>query len=323
MLLWAWSIAHAAESVIADRIAAVVNEEVIALSEVYEIGREFVSQQCPASEAGADEACVKNVEIEILDALIRRALMRQELSRLQLDVTAEDVDQAIDRTVQQYQLPDRQALREEVERSGKRWDQYREELLEFLRTQAFQGRILGPRVTITEDEVRDLYQRTSRQVTTPAVKLSGLGLASAPGASPEEQEEVEAQATALVASLNAGEIGWPEAIERYDAGLASMFADQTFEPGDLVPPIAAVVFVPDAPMEITLPPVRMSSPTGADVWFVLRIDEKTISSDVAPYEEVKPQLEQQVLNDKLGDAEEEWYQRARREAAVDVKIRVN
>jgi peptidyl-prolyl cis-trans isomerase SurA len=308
---------------VVDRIAAVVNDEVITLSEVYEIGADFLATECEAGESGPDPACVAGAELEVLDALIRRVMIRQELARLELDVTTADVDQAIDRTVKQYQLADRQALKAEVEASGKRWDQYRDELMEFLRTQAFQARVLAPRVTVNDDELRDLYQRNKRGVTTPAVRMSGLGIAIPPEASEPDQAMAMAQATELVVELNAGTVPWDEAVARFDSGVAPMFVDQTFEPGTLVAPIAAAVFVEGVEVGQVLPPVPVVSPNGVTVLFVIRVDEKTSRTDVAPFDEVKTQLQDQLFSQKLQEAEEEWYQRARREAAIDVKIQAS
>ncbi|MEZ4239457.1 MAG: SurA N-terminal domain-containing protein [Myxococcota bacterium] len=305
---------------IVDRIAAVVNNDVIALSEVYEIGSDFIGSQCPAGETGADPACTAAAELQVLDALIRRTLIRQELARLELDVTAADVDQQIDRTVKQYGLADRQALKTEVEASGKRWDQYRDELMEYLRTSAFQARILAPRVTVTEDELRDLYQRTSRSVTTPAVKLSGLGIPVPPDATAEDAAKMSQQAAAVAKEINSGKLPWDEAVAKFDAGFAGTFADQVFEPSSLVEPIAAVVFAPDVEVGHVQPPIRFVTPNGQVFLVLVRVDEQTTHSEVAPYEDVKQQIQEQVFAQKLQEAEEEWYQRARREAAIDVKI---
>lgn len=303
------AVATAAGGVV-DRIAAVVNDEVIALSEVYELGGDFVSQRCPE---GADP-CVTEAELEILDALIRRVLIRQELKRLDLEVTAADVDQAIDRTVRQYQLADRQALKAEVEASGKRWDQYREELFEFLRTQNFQGRVLAPRVTVRDDEVLDLYNRTARSTVRPVASVAGFGVAVPPGAPPEVVAAVEQQAAELVAALNAGTTGWEEAVSLYDgAGLAAMFGGKEFDQGALVEPIDRVVFA--AEVGRVQAPLRMG-----DVLLILKVVSRGEKSEAAAFEEVEERLKDEVFRLKLEEAEEEWYQRARREAAIDVKL---
>ncbi len=301
----------AGASELVDRVAAVVDDEVIALSEVYDIGRDFIVGECRD-----DEQCMVDKELEVLDALVRRALIRQELARLDLRVGASDIDQAIDQTVREYNMADRQALREEVERTGKTWAEYREEIAEFLRTQRFQVRVLAPRVTVNDDEVRDLYARSERAVKKPVVKISALGILFPPDADDTLRAEMVVQASELVGALNVEEVTYPEAVELYDGGgLSTVFADKEFKQGTLLAPVDAVVF--DAPVGEFLPPIRVG-----DVLFILRVDERVdkVTDDVRSFEDSEEDLRNQVFQGKLKDAEEEWYQRARREAVVDLKI---
>lgn len=299
---------------IVDRVAASVNEDVVLLSEIYEIGADFVPQRCPSM---ADD-CVREAEIEILDALVERTLIKQELAKLGMAITASDVDQAIDRTVQQYQLPDRQALRDEVERSGKRWDDYRSEMEEYIREQTFKGRVLAPRVSITEDELRDQYQRVARKVKTPFAHVSALGVGIPPETSPEDEQTILTETADLVTALNAGELTWDDAVRDYDVGVAGMFSGLEVTASSIAEPLAQVVFA--AEVGVVQAPVRMPTPSGVDVLFVLRVDELDERSEVMPFEEVRDQLEDQVFQEKLEQAQDEWYQRARREAAVSIKL---
>lgn len=310
MMAWWMALAFSATL---DRIAAVVDNEVITLSEVYDLGEPFVAQACP----GKLESCVLAAENEVLDALIRRALIRQELTDLGLQVTASDVDSAIDRTVREFQLADRAELRSEVERSGKRWDTYREELFEFLRTQNFQGRVLAPRVSITDDELRDVYQRQARREVKQEVVLQALGIIVPSDADDVEVGEMVAQTQALVAAINTGTLAWADAVRDYDAAdLVSAFGGKPFKQGELVEALDAAVFAPEAVPGQAIGPV----PVG-QVLAVLRIDDRRVAEgDVLPFDDVKEELRNQLFQEKLTDAEEEWYQRARREAAVDVKL---
>ena len=50
----------------ADRIAAVVNDEVVTLSEVYEMGRDFIETRAQSGLAGER----RTAELEVLDSLI-------------------------------------------------------------------------------------------------------------------------------------------------------------------------------------------------------------------------------------------------------------
>lgn len=305
--------AAASRGQIVDRVAAVVNNDVVALSQVYELGGEFITKRCPGVEPG----CVLSAELEVLDTSIRRVLVRQELQRLQIEVTEAEIDGTIDNLVASYQLADRQALRTEVEASGKRWDQYRSDIAESLRTRKFQANVLAPRITVTEDEVRDLYQRTARSVSRPVVRLSGLGIPIPVETPADDQQKITEQANVLVDMLNGGQLQWDEAVKRYDGGAAGMFAGQEFDEDTIIDPLR-VVF--SGEVGVVQAPVRVSNPGGVDVLFILRVDEKMAKTRAAAFEDVRAELENQVFQQKLTDAEEEWYQRARREAAIQIKL---
>ncbi|MCA9567555.1 MAG: peptidyl-prolyl cis-trans isomerase [Myxococcales bacterium] len=302
-------LAAAADGVV-DRVAAVVDDEIVLLSDVYDLGGDFVEQSC--TRPFDRMRCVYEAETQILDALIKRALIKRELERLQYGVATVDVDQAIDSIVRDYGLADREALRKEVEVSGLTWESYRQQLRDQLQVQRFQQRVLLPRVTVSPDEVKDLYDRTARGQSKDAVVLDALGVVLPPDGS---SEAAVAQVDALVAKLRAGEITFAEARELYDAaGLGAAIGDRVYERGKLAPQLDAVVF--DAPVDEVLPPVRLGN-----VLMVVRVREKTsVEGDVKPFEEVKDGLEQQVMMQRVEEAENEWYQRMRREVSVKVLL---
>ena len=69
-----------------DRVAAVVNNEVITLSDVYNIGADYIASAQPK---------VRQAELEVLDSLILRKLVEQEIVRLGQDVTEEELRAAL------------------------------------------------------------------------------------------------------------------------------------------------------------------------------------------------------------------------------------
>jgi peptidyl-prolyl cis-trans isomerase SurA len=303
-----------AQGGVVDRVAAVVGDEVIALSEIYELAPlEFFAERCPTSEA----RCITEVELEVLDALLRRALIRRELVRLGMDVTAVDVDQAIDRMVREFGLEDRQALRAQVEATDTRWDQYRDEVLEQLRTRRFQERVLLPRVNIREDEIVAEYNRQSRGAVRPYAKVSAFGIPLDPAAPPEQQAETQRQTELLVTAIREGRVSWDEAVATYDgAGLAPMFSGQEFTQGSLVEAVDAAVFTSE--IGAIADPIRVN-----DVLFVLRVDERgERAAGTRSLEESREDLRNILFQEKIVEAEEEWYQRARREATIDIKLSV-
>lgn len=305
-LFTAWS----AEGVI-DRVAAVVDEDIVLLSDVYDLGRDFVAQNCK-SPVGRDR-CIWEAENQILDALIRRSLIKRELQRLQYSVTSSDVDQAIDSIVRDYSLADREALRAEITRSGLTWEVYRQQIRDQLQVQRFQQRVLLPRVSVTQDEVKDLYDRTARGQESEAVVLDAIGVVLPPEEA--SQDAALIQVEALVQQLRDGELTFEEARERYDAaGLGQAIGDKPYQKGQLTPQLEAVVF--DAPTDQVLEPVRV----GNMVMVVKVLERTSVKGDVKPYDEVAPALQQQLMMGKVEEAEDAWYQRMRREVSVKVLL---
>ena len=90
-MTWLW-LALTAHAATVDRVAAVVNDEVIALSEVYDLGDSYIRQACPRMQPD----CITQAEVQVLESLIQRSLIRQELYRLGMQVTAEEIDRTID-----------------------------------------------------------------------------------------------------------------------------------------------------------------------------------------------------------------------------------
>ncbi len=304
--------AFAVDGGVADRIAATVNDQVISLSEVYDIGKDYIQQRC--ADAPSD-SCEREKELEVLDALIKRDLIRDELGRLQMRVTSEDIDQAINQAVRDGGFEDRQALRDEYESQGVRWDFVREDIANRLRLQRFQQRVLLPRVAVSSDEVLDAYQRTARKEQKMEIEIEAIGILVPEDADQQTRIDMVAQAAGLVTAINSEEVSWEEAVEKYDgAGLNEIVTGRAYPKGTLDAKLEKVAF--DAEIGVTLPPVLVDR-----ILFVMRVLKKGLGKGkVVPFEEIEEQLKMQIFQEKVGEAEEEWYQRARRAAHIDVVL---
>jgi peptidyl-prolyl cis-trans isomerase SurA len=297
-----------------DRLAAIVDDDPITLSEVYDLGGNFVTERCPTAEA----KCVRQAELEILDAAIKRSLIRSQLQKLDLSVTGTDVDQAIDRIVKEYQLEDRAALRTEVEGQGMRWDTYREQLTEQLAKQRFQSRVLAPRVTVTDDELHDRYQKSVGATEAVEVEIRAIGIAVPPEATEAQKSAMSKETIDLISSINAGKTTWDEAVASYDgAHLADVFGGKKWRKGQLLPALDAIAF--------TVPVGQAEGPLVLNnLIMVMEVANRGVGKG-APgsgpsFEELEPKLRDQIFGEKLDQAEEEWYQVARRQASIQVLL---
>jgi peptidyl-prolyl cis-trans isomerase SurA len=317
---------------VVDRVAAVVNGDVITLTEVYELGGDFIEQR--AAE-GPDPALRRAGELEVLDSLILRRLISQEIERLGLDVTEVELNRSIDDIAQRNGLT-REQLEAEVERSGLPWAEYRSELKENLRQMKFNQAVMQPRITVNEDELKDAFRRLISAAELPDVVELGAIFLAAPPLPPEVDlaslpPDVRAEAQRMIRAAETAATKQAEKIaaiqERIAAGedfaeIAAL-ADEgpygaqggkmgTYRQGELV----ATLDEPAFALEVG----QLSAPivTGQGTFLLYIFDR--YPEEPPPFEEVRDRLFEQVYSERIEDETEIWYQQSRRKSAVLIKL---
>ena len=294
-----------------DRIAAIVNDDVIALSEVYELGDAFIRQSCPRMQ----DTCVDRAEADVVESLIQARLVRQELYKLGLQVTAEEIDRTIDQISRENGLADRVALREEVERAGMTWEAYREQLTEQLRQLKFNESVIRPRIQVREDEVQERYRRATRDYQGPPVAtVEALALALPEDRTPEDLVMAVTRASEIAASVRSGEVEWKAAVAEHDSGLYAPRDGEmgSFRQGELMTSLDEVVF--SLELEQISEPVLVGNAV-----FLVKVTELR-ESDVLSYDEAAPRIREQLYQEKVEREVEEWTAAARKKAAIRVLV---
>ena len=311
-LVWSvWVSAVGAQTV--DRIAGVVDDEVITLSEVYELGSDFIQGRCGATES--DPECFRESEKEVLETLVKWTLVRQQLEQLEMSVTGDEVDAAVDMVIRDNGFSDSQSFRGYVEASGTSWSSYLSQLRDSLRMQRFQQVVLLPRVTVTDDEVFDAYQRSVRSERHEGVGIDAFGVLLPPQSSDGEQRAIREATQGIVDRIQSGDLTWENAVATHDqAGLHGVVSGRTYRRGELTDALDARVF--EAEVGTVMQPTEVGS-----VLFVVRVLERgLVDGDVQPLDEVSETFREEIFQRKMEEVEDDWYQRARREAAVRVLL---
>ncbi|MED5374115.1 MAG: peptidyl-prolyl cis-trans isomerase [Myxococcota bacterium] len=302
--------AQPAQAEIVDRVAAVVNKEVITLSEIYDYAGDFIEQQVLG--APANDPRRRAMELDVLDFLIQRQLINQEIQRLGMDVTREELDRAMEDTARQNGLT-RDQLRVEVERSGMSWATYRSETEDALRQMKFNQIVLLPRVAVTDDEILDFYQRRLKNsgATTGALELSVIFLP--PAGDEAAQEALLERAQGISDAAQAG-ADWTQLVSENPD---SLYASQGGDMGALAKDEA----VPELQVLFTLPIGAVSAPivlSNGAVAVVKVMGEE--AGQAPPLELVREDLYNELAQRKLQEEMELWYAQARRTASVRILL---
>ena len=221
------------EAAIVDRVAAVVNDDVITLSEVYELGEAFIDER--VASGGDPDVLRREAELEVLDSLILRRLISQEILSMGLEVQEPELDRAIDDIAQRNNM-ERAQLRGEIEGSGLAWSAYREEVRESLRQYKFNEAVIRPRIAVDENELVDAYKRSTTTDGLPVIaELGALFFKLPPSADDATREAVLAKARAARTRVASGEDFSAVATE-VDEGLFGSQGGKmgTFQEGELV-----------------------------------------------------------------------------------------
>ena len=230
------------------------------------------------------------------------------MRRLNLAVTREELDRAIDEVGRRNGL-DQEALRRELVKIGMDWQTYRDQMEADLARQKFAQAVLMPRINVNEDEVRDLYNRRLRELDREVSRTLEIFILPWDPATvtPEEKAEL-ATAGAEIRTRVAEGAGWEEAAGELEGSLI----DAAFSRTDLDETTAAAAF--GAQIGEVVGPIATLRGL-----FIVKVVASNLG-EPPDFEAVRADLEMELSDLELQREMELWYVQARRQASVEIKL---
>lgn len=310
-LLWS----GVARAELVDKVAAVVNRDIIALSEVQqraapELAR-LAGERDPRKRAEQRAQLMKMA----LDTLIAEKLIEAEVRELGLTVSAAEIEEAMQDVQKQNGITDPAQFEQLLSREGYTLKTYKD----FLGKQIARGRLMQMRVAtkvkIEEEDLKAAYAQYSKMEGEEfEVHARHILVSVDPKATPAQEAEARKKAEAIMeearrpgmdfASLARARSEGPSKEDGGDLGF--------FRRGVMVPAFEKVAF--------TLKPGEVSTPIRTNHgWHVLKVEERR-GVGVTPYEEMRPKLEAQLRQQKTEKFVDQYVQELRKKAVVEVKI---
>jgi peptidyl-prolyl cis-trans isomerase SurA len=143
-------------AVMLDRVVAVVNKEVITWSELYKMMEYESSDQVKAMNEQARMKVFKDNEAVFLDRLIDMRLEVQEAVRIGLEVSSEEVKEAIEDIKKKYSLTDK-ALEESLKKDGLTLEEYKKRLSEQILISQLVNREIRSKVVLSEGDAKNYF----------------------------------------------------------------------------------------------------------------------------------------------------------------------
>lgn len=303
---------------IIDSCVAVVNDDVITLSEVNEAGKPIFQR---AAEEVAPEhlaEALKQARQTVLEKMIEKRLLVQQAEQMHISVSDEDVDRALAQILERNSTTKEQ-FKSELARMGVDEQQYRENLRDQILSSKLINYEVRSKVVVPEEHILDYYdQHYTEQVEAGGYYILQIGvtlntegmpadLAEARKAAAKKAERILSlamggqdfkqlarQYSDLPSAVDGGDIG---AFQKDEMAEYMRDAVTSLKPGE----ISSVV----------------ESPNGYMLFKLLSSQEGKIITKV-PYESVKEEIRSTLYQQEMEKRYDSWLKEIRSQAYIKI-----
>jgi len=284
-----------------DRIVAVVNNEVITLSELKDHAVKFnLNPEDP------------KVLKDGLEDLIEQTILYQQARKFGVKVTDRDVDIAIEGVKKQFRLNDKD-LGEALKERNVTMADFRRQWKRQLLNQKIMRRLIGTKVAVTEDEIVKEYENkygkiskeTQTEISHILIKVEGS----------RSDEEARRLAENLFERANSGE-NFAKLAKKYseDPNSTDKGGDLGFfKKGELAAPLQKVI---DKTKEgEVVGPVKSTAG-----YHIIKVIKRTKSGEMAMDKTLEDEIRQQIYKRRVEKTLKRWIKEVKETAYIERKL---
>jgi len=190
---------------IIERIVAVVNEDIITLSELKNISLPYLARMKAKYSATYGPEEIIETERQILNQLIDEKLVNQEADRLKIEITEKEVALASKDVRERSQLTEEQ-FEQALAEDGMTIESYRKQLRDEMKKMRLMDQEIKAKVHVTKKEIDEYYKKHKSEYNTPPeVRLQQILLIIPAESTPQVVEQVRERAEQILTAIQQGE----------------------------------------------------------------------------------------------------------------------
>jgi peptidyl-prolyl cis-trans isomerase SurA len=287
---------------VVDRIVAVVNNEIITMSELQNMTK-TIEAQSGVKPKGPDE---KKMQREMLEALIDRKLARAEAKRRGIAVTDKEVEEAMNRFKQRSNIPNDEVFAKGLAQAGLSLKEFKQQIEDQMIQERLLVMVVGAKVSINDAEVRRIYDQRFKKGGTQ-VQLANLRLPFPPGATQEQKDATKEKAETILNAVKRGE-SFAAAAEKFSLKVSDVgFVSQ----GDLDPRLSDFL---DQLKPKEVAPVM----TTEGIQLIQVLGRR--SGEARPFEEVAPEIRRILHQEASEKYFTDWAKTLREKAHIKIML---
>ncbi|MFZ5468863.1 MAG: peptidylprolyl isomerase [Myxococcota bacterium] len=297
-----------------DRVAAVVNDDIIALSEVQQRAAPELARAAAERDPGQRNTLRQQALHGALDQLIGDKLLEAQLKELQIDVTEQEVDLGIEDVKRQNHL-DGEQFENLLRTEGYSLTSYRQFMKKHLAKLKLVNLKVRSKVKVSDEDLKAEYNRYARlEAEEVEVHARHLLVQLPAQASPEQVEAGRQKALTLAEEAKRPGVDFAELAKQKSEGPSKADGGDLgfFRRGVMVPEFEKVAF--------SLPEGGVSVPVRTKFgWHVIKVVERR-AIPPKPFDEVKDQLRERLTRTQLEKYTEQYIQELKKDAVIDIKL---
>jgi peptidyl-prolyl cis-trans isomerase SurA len=304
--------ANAKSEEIVDRIVAVVNDDVITLSELNVVIKPYVEKIRALGYApDKEKAMIFKVRDSMLHRLVDEKIEDQEIKRAKIEISDRQVDEAIERIKQTNYYTD-EDLRAELSGEGMTMKDYRTRIKEQILRSKLVNLNVKSKIVITREDIKAYFKKhldkyggkTKYHLRNIIMKVPGF-------ADSKNRHEIKATMDEILEKLKAGQ-SFAELAKKYsESSAASDGGDLGLFESDALSPQIRKAIKKIKPGEFT--PV-LDTDQGYQIFFL----EKIVKEPGKPLEAVSPEIERILYEESVNKKYNSWLEGLRKQAVIKI-----
>ncbi|MEK6697476.1 MAG: peptidylprolyl isomerase [Nitrospirota bacterium] len=287
----------ASGSVVVDRVVAVVNDEIITMSDL---------QREEAKKTGLTDKRL------ILEDMIDRKLQIAAAKRTGMDMTDKELNDTVADIMKRNSMDGRQ-FEAALAKEGLTLEQYKAELREQLTLSRVFNKYVRSGTAVDEAEMRAYYERNVKSFSLPEeIRVRHIFLKLQDKAAPARQKTVRDKAQSVYDLAKKGE-SFAGLVKKYsEAETAAQDGDLGFlQRGNAIPEIEEAAR--------SLKPGEIAGPLQCGGGFhIIRVED--VRTPIKPYDKVKDEIAKTIYEQKMENTYRSWLQTLRSESHIENRL---